>query len=973
MSWKEHRSEIWAEVWLESRPFQWGVICIAGACCALRVLQAGNLSALCSFVLDFTLASGLMFCVMQQWMSHKIQNIAKVSAMEMIGQRSWDEALAGGKEDHREGPQTDKLQEPDQEDEEDEYEDEPQLQAGSPADLILEVLDLIIAGGMPHSHDLHLLRDSILRGALHKAMYQPLDLGQDLHRLIMEPDVEASLYQQLLGCTMTPRDAGEPAQECLQPGIKQGPPSMRTISGKLTAASSLEGELEEEPVGSEGFLAKILTSLASDTGGILKARHLPPGRSKSSTFLSKLMVLQKGRRLSYRDELKPSKRVSETIMGDPSLMVLEDGPSTGRSSPTTGACLKPAPASKMLKDPPTSPPQGTLDLLLSKVRPSGQNCSSSSRRSSWHVMNMNAAELDSSLPYDDTAAEDRRASTASVRSSGGEEKGGVQGSKSKRRWSVGWQLQEQLQEQQEQPMQQLLHGHDSLAHPLREEMDHVLGLAYDNFSFDAFKLAAVTQGHPLSTLAFYLFHKNNLITGFNLHAVKLARFLRNIEAGYCPKNPYHSAIHAADVLQTLHVVMQQGGIVPQYADRLSLMAALMAAIMHDYEHMGLTNDFLVNNSSPLAIRYNDRAPLENHHLAAGFTVLHSRDHNFLDGLPKAEYSRLRKIVIDLVLATDMKQHFALVGQFNAVVRRVMPRAKPQDPGPSPNSPRARTSAFGHSRDKPMGRALSTNLSVLLDSQNLSVRRHPAASTPVSGEMFPSIPHRNSMDVTESALSQLKAATQDASARIELLTPRSTGRSIAASLPSFRDRSTGGEITSADRMTMGDRSTHGECTPSGDHTTSGENSIQGRDRHTGGSEGPVRGSSTSGNRESPSSLDESQKLLLLQIALKCADLGHVAEDHDVHIRWVHALEEEFYRQGDREKAAKLPVSPLFDRDKPGVTKSQVGFFDVVVLPLFQALTGLLPGVQPLLDGVEANYRFWKAEQQQQQQQQQQQRE
>eukprot|EP00967_Tisochrysis_lutea_P092467 scaffold133329_cov21-Tisochrysis_lutea.AAC.1 len=67
-----------------------------------------------------------------------MQNIAKVSAMEMIGQRSWDEALAGGKEDHREGPQTDKLQEPDQEDEEDEYEDEPQLQAGSPAGLYSE-------------------------------------------------------------------------------------------------------------------------------------------------------------------------------------------------------------------------------------------------------------------------------------------------------------------------------------------------------------------------------------------------------------------------------------------------------------------------------------------------------------------------------------------------------------------------------------------------------------------------------------------------------------------------------------------------------------------------------------------------------------------------------------------------------------------------------------------------------------------
>jgi len=62
-------------------------------------------------------------------------------------------------------------------------------------------------------------------------------------------------------------------------------------------------------------------------------------------------------------------------------------------------------------------------------------------------------------------------------------------------------------------------------------------------------------------------------------------------------------------LQTLHVILHCGGMVPQYTDRLSQMAALLAAIMHDYEHMGLTNDYLVNSSSVLAIRYNDRAPL----------------------------------------------------------------------------------------------------------------------------------------------------------------------------------------------------------------------------------------------------------------------------------------------------------------------------------------------------------------------------
>jgi hypothetical protein len=56
------------------------------------------------------------------------------------------------------------------------------------------------------------------------------------------------------------------------------------------------------------------------------------------------------------------------------------------------------------------------------------------------------------------------------------------------------------------------------------------------------------------------------------------------------------------------------------------------------------------------------------------------------------------------------------------------------------------------------------------------------------------------------------------------------------------------------------------------------------------------------------------------------------------RWVHCLEEEFYRQGDCEKKASLPISPLFDRTKPGVTKSQIGFFDVVALPLYQVRMG-----------------------------------
>ena len=87
-----------------------------------------------------------------------------------------------------------------------------------------------------------------------------------------------------------------------------------------------------------------------------------------------------------------------------------------------------------------------------------------------------------------------------------------------------------------------------------------------------------------------------------------------MEEGY-GDNPYHSRTHAADVLQTLHVLLHRGGLVPGYADPLTLMACYLTAIIHDYEHLGVTNDFLVGSGDQLAVRYNDRAPMENHHLA----------------------------------------------------------------------------------------------------------------------------------------------------------------------------------------------------------------------------------------------------------------------------------------------------------------------------------------------------------------------
>ena len=65
------------------------------------------------------------------------------------------------------------------------------------------------------------------------------------------------------------------------------------------------------------------------------------------------------------------------------------------------------------------------------------------------------------------------------------------------------------------------------------------------------------------------------------------------------------------------------------------------------------------------------------------------------------------------------------------------------------------------------------------------------------------------------------------------------------------------------------------------------------------------------------------------------------------------------QGDKEKAVGLGVSPLMDRSlQGGMTRSQLGFFNIVGTPMFKALVDLFPDAQPMLDGVQANYAQWE---------------
>ena len=82
------------------------------------------------------------------------------------------------------------------------------------------------------------------------------------------------------------------------------------------------------------------------------------------------------------------------------------------------------------------------------------------------------------------------------------------------------------------------------------------------------------------------------------------------------------SIHVASVVQMTHMLLCHGGIMQSKAlGKIQLMSAYWSAAVHDFEHGGVNNDFLIKTAHPLSITYNDQSPLENHHLAAAVRLI----------------------------------------------------------------------------------------------------------------------------------------------------------------------------------------------------------------------------------------------------------------------------------------------------------------------------------------------------------------
>ena len=195
------------------------------------------------------------------------------------------------------------------------------------------------------------------------------------------------------------------------------------------------------------------------------------------------------------------------------------------------------------------------------------------------------------------------------------------------------------------------------------ELISVLNQMGKNWNFDMFFVHEITEGKSLSVAGRFCLSKFNLASKFSIPEEAAINYFQELEKRYKP-NPYHNSCHGADVLNSTLYLYQNSEVITFMTD-LEILGSVVACLGHDVGHGALTNRFLMNNRDELAVLYNDYSVLEMMHASTTFSLMLSADHNILQSLDNDSWVIVRKVVLKMILATDMSRHFELLGTFKS--------------------------------------------------------------------------------------------------------------------------------------------------------------------------------------------------------------------------------------------------------------------------------------------------------------------
>ncbi|KYK63283.1 3'5'-cyclic nucleotide phosphodiesterase domain-containing protein [Toxoplasma gondii TgCatPRC2] len=205
--------------------------------------------------------------------------------------------------------------------------------------------------------------------------------------------------------------------------------------------------------------------------------------------------------------------------------------------------------------------------------------------------------------------------------------------------------------------------------------DNLFGLVErvgEDWDLDMFELCKQTNRMTLMATGFRLQHRflAEYEPAFHLCTSTWRNFLREVSQRY-RHNPYHNEQHGAAVAHMMVFLLRACQAWHMFKP-LYQTAIIVAALVHDVGHFAMNNHYVVNSGHPLAITYNDRSVLENFHSALAFRIMGTNGNenfNITETFSAEDKRDFRKLIIELVLETDILFHFDFIGRFR--LRRPM--------------------------------------------------------------------------------------------------------------------------------------------------------------------------------------------------------------------------------------------------------------------------------------------------------------
>ncbi|OWK02307.1 hypothetical protein Celaphus_00017966, partial [Cervus elaphus hippelaphus] len=197
---------------------------------------------------------------------------------------------------------------------------------------------------------------------------------------------------------------------------------------------------------------------------------------------------------------------------------------------------------------------------------------------------------------------------------------------------------------------------------VKTEQEDVLAKELEDvnkWGLHVFRIAELSGNRPLTVIMHTIFQERDLLKTFKIPVDTLITYLMTLEDHYHADVAYHNNIHAADVVQSTHVLLSTPALEVHLVSKPSRTLTCHSKWFFNFHTKGHAGQTIIGFleillNSELALMYNDSSVLENHHLAVGFKLLQEENCDIFQNLTKKQRQSLRKMVLqNMVHCADL--------------------------------------------------------------------------------------------------------------------------------------------------------------------------------------------------------------------------------------------------------------------------------------------------------------------------------